>query len=126
MARGEPGFERLRRVFDTENGLIPTPVLVEFHLVMAGQANRTDPDALIVIDALLANGSQLENFDHAAAEAAVAANSRFGKGNGDGGPLNMLDLMVYGLARVHGLPILFKGKDFPKTDAVLHPSSLVG
>lgn len=62
----------------------------------------------------------------AVALAAVAGNERYGTGNGRGGKLNLLDLMVYGAAIETGLPILCTGKDFASTDALNHHASRVG
>lgn len=104
-------------------GLIPAPVIVEFRRVTALADNLPDPliDRLLVD--LTAAGINVMAFDLASAEAAAAANPQHGAGNGEGGRLNMLDLMVYGVAKVTGLPILCTGKDFASTDAVLHPAS---
>ena len=52
-----------------------------------------------------------------AAQAAVAAQAyrRYGKGHHPAG-LNLGDIFAYALARVHNLPLLFKGDDFSRTD----------
>lgn len=120
LARGEPGFRELRAVFADEYGAVPTPVLVEFHRVMARAGNSPDPAALTLIDDL---GVLIMPFGSQAAHAAVIANERYGTGNGDGGKLNMLDLMVYAIAKVEDLPILCTGNDFTSTDAIIHPAS---
>jgi ribonuclease VapC len=48
-------------------------------------------------------------------EAALDAMDRFGKGR-HAARLNMGDCFAYACAKVHGLPLLFKGDDFAKTD----------
>ena len=48
-------------------------------------------------------------------ETACAAFRRYGKGRHPAG-LNLGDVFAYGLARVTGEPLLFKGDDFAKTD----------
>lgn len=58
--------------------------------------------------------------------AAIVGNERYGSGNGSGGLLNLLDLMVYGAAIETGLPILCTGNDFAATDAMIHPASRIG
>lgn len=126
IAYGEPGWGALRAVFDDTDALIPAVVVVEFHRVTARLGNQPDPDAVIVIDSLVANGSEIFAFDAIAAEIAVAANPRFGSGSGSRAKLNMLDLMVYGIAMATGLPILCTGNDFASTDAAIHPASRVG
>ena len=57
------------------------------------------------------------------AEIASQANARYGSGNGQGGPLNLLDLMVFAVARERGEPLLCTGKDFAATDLTLHAAS---
>ena len=44
-------------------------------------------------------------------------------GNSKGGKLNLLDLMVYAVAKRTGRPILCTGRDFASTDADIHPAS---
>ena len=48
-------------------------------------------------------------------EAAVSAFLRYGKGRHPAG-LNFGDCMSYAFARVSGLPLLYTGDDFSKTD----------
>lgn len=49
------------------------------------------------------------------AEAAMTAFERFGKGR-HSAALNMGDCFAYGCAKALGVPLLFKGDDFPRTD----------
>ena len=123
LARREPEYLPLAQAMRSETCIIPAPVLVEFMRVTALPDNRPDPVAGALMRELGAVGVTTIPFDARAAEAAVAANARFGTGNGRGGRLNMLDLMVYGVAKVSGLPILCTGRDFAATDAALHPAS---
>ncbi len=53
--------------------------------------------------------------DGAQAAIAVEAYRRFGKGRHPAG-LNLGDVFPYALARQRGLPLLFKGGDFSRTD----------
>ena len=123
MATGERGYLEMRAIFADELGAIPTPALVEYHRVMAGAGNCPDPAALQLIDDL---GLVVLPFGAQAAHAAVVANELYGTGNGRGGRLNMLDLMVYASAKVESLPILCTGDDFRSTDAAVHPASRIG
>ncbi len=50
------------------------------------------------------------------AEAAYAAFVAFGKGSGHPAALNFGDMFSYALAKVRGLPLLYKGDDFSQTD----------
>jgi ribonuclease VapC len=47
---------------------------------------------------------------------ALAAFARYGKGRGHPARLNMGDCFAYAMARNLGVPLLFKGDDFPRTD----------
>jgi ribonuclease VapC len=66
-------------------------------------------------------------FDAAQARDAFAAYRRFGKGTGHPAQLNLADCAAYALARLRGLPLLYKGEDFGRTDvltaSLLAPSS---
>lgn len=50
--------------------------------------------------------------------AAYAAFVAFGKGSGHPAVLNFGDVFSYALAKVRGLPLLYKGTDFSETDIV--------
>ncbi|MGX9980505.1 MAG: type II toxin-antitoxin system VapC family toxin [Methylobacterium sp.] len=50
-----------------------------------------------------------------AAAGALDAYDRFGKGRHPAG-LNFGDCFAYACARAHGVPLLYKGNDFPLTD----------
>jgi len=121
--RHEPGYERILEALLSEAGIIPSPVLVEFARVTAGPGNVLGYDDAGLIDDLLAGAIRIEPLSVEAARAAVDATARYGTGNGRGGTLNMLDLMVYGVAVTSGRPILCTGRDFAATDAAIHPAS---
>jgi ribonuclease VapC len=55
-------------------------------------------------------------FDKPQADRAFMAYRRFGKGSGHPAQLNLGDCAAYALATSQGLPLLFKGNDFPHTD----------
>jgi ribonuclease VapC len=48
--------------------------------------------------------------------AALEAFTRYGKGRSHPAQLNMADCFAYAMTRRHGMPLLFKGDDFAKTD----------
>ena len=106
-----------------EPGLIPAPALVEFRRVVwrRDQPIRAAGEALL--QELLAGGMKIEGFRPEDARAAKRADERYGSGNGQGGKLNLLDVMVYAVAKRLELPILCTGKDFAATDADIHPAS---
>jgi ribonuclease VapC len=47
---------------------------------------------------------------------AVVAFAAYGKGRGHPAQRNLAGCMSYACAKVHGMPLLFKGNDFSKTD----------
>ena len=49
-------------------------------------------------------------------DAAYAAFVAFGKGSGHAAGLDFGDVFSYALAKVRGLPLLYKGDDFSETD----------
>jgi len=57
-------------------------------------------------------------FDEVLAEAAFGAYRTYGKGQGHPAQLNIIDCAAYALARARGLPLLFKGDDFGRTDVI--------
>ncbi|GGE10641.1 VapC ribonuclease [Polymorphobacter glacialis] len=120
IIKAEPGHAEMQLALVSQTAALPAPALVELQRVMATAGNHPDPRVLALVEAF---GLQVVPFDIESANAATSANERFGTGNGRGGLLNMLDLMVYAFARVEGLPILCTGKDFASTDAKLHPAS---
>lgn len=123
IVRREEGFAALLNAILTGPSFIPSPVLIEFDRVTAEAGNTPHRDAAIMLDRLAESGTIVEPMTAADARTACAANEAFGTGNGRGGVLNMLDLMVYGMARRLDLPILCTGKDFPVTDIAVHPAS---
>ena len=60
---------------------------------------------------------ELVAFDEQQAKISQEAFIRFGKGRHPAG-LNLGDCVSYALARSRGLPLLYKGDDFAKTDIV--------
>lgn len=55
-------------------------------------------------------------IDDAIARRAVEAFDTYGKGRGHPAQLNFADCLSYACAAHHGVPILFKGRDFSHTD----------
>ena len=90
--------------------------LQEAGMVIAGRFG--DDTIWEPLDALLAR-LDVEIVAHDAALARIARTAflRFGKGRHPA-QLNFGDCAAYALARANGLPLLFKGGDFSKTDIV--------
>jgi ribonuclease VapC len=113
----EPGFERLREAMITAaDVIVPAPVLVEAGMVML---SRTGAGGLTDLDDLLErSGARVLPLSERQARTAVAAFGRYGKGRHPAG-LNFGDCMAYAVAMAEGVPLLFTGGDFARTDVVV-------
>jgi ribonuclease VapC len=104
----------VHRITKAERALISTVSVIEARMVVYG---RRGPRAVMLLDDLLG----LPNFEIVPPgppemDAAYAAFVAYGKGSGHPAGLNFGDLFSYALAKVRGLPLLFKGRDFSETD----------
>ncbi len=110
----EPEAERFARTIATAPNLrMSTATLLETSIVLE---HRSGPAAGYELDAFLQEaGIDLEPVTPEQAQAARRAWRRFGKGNHPAG-LNFGDCFVYALAEATREPVLFKGRDFEKTD----------
>lgn len=120
---GEPERESFVRCMQqADKVLISTVSVLETRMVVMG---RRGPRAQVLLDDFL----RLPMFDVrpagvAETDAAFAAFVVYGKGSGHAAALNFGDLFSYALAKVNGLPLLFKGNDFVRTD--IRPAVAVG
>ena len=94
--------------------LISTVSAVETRMVVHGRRGQR---AVILMDDFL----RLPMFELVAPgapemDAAYAAFVAYGKGSGHPAGLNFGDVFSYALAKVRGLPLLYKGDDFAHTD----------
>ncbi len=115
IAFAEPEREAFVRVIEeTDKALMSTVSVVEARMVVHGRRGQR---AVVLLDDLL----RLPIFEMvppgvAEMDAAYAAFVAYGKGSGHPSGLNFGDLFGYSLAKVRGLPLLFKGNDFSETD----------
>lgn len=81
---------------------------------------RFGNDGLAAIEALLANYNiRFAPVDEEQSTAAITALRSYGKGRGEApAALNFGDTFSYALAKARGLPLLYKGDDFSRTDIV--------
>jgi ribonuclease VapC len=102
-------------IAEADPPLISAATLLEVNIVML---NRHGARAARMVDRLIREaGFQVESFTAQQAELAREAYARYGKGRQTAG-LNYGDCFSYALAKATGLPLLFKGQDFSKTDIV--------
>ena len=118
---GEDGAGRLLDAIESEPALLPSPARVEFLRVASGARLQLGSIAADLLAEWEAGGLTTIPFDAEHAKIAATANERYGKGMG--GTLNLLDLMVYAVAKERGEPLLCTGKDFAATDLELHGAS---
>lgn len=119
----EAEHERIEEILLRERGSIPAPVLVEFRRVIRRLSPPAFQAAIEWIDTVVTGSQSVEAFTADDAALAVASELRFGTGNRTGGTLNLIDLMVYGMAKRLDRPILCTGSDFAATDILIHPAS---
>jgi len=115
IAFGEPERHALLQAIEAaERTLVSTVSVVEARMVVHGRRGQR---AVVLLDDLL----RLPLFEivppgPAEMDAAYAAFVAFGKGSGHAAALNFGDVFSYALAKVRGLPLLYKGDDFAETD----------
>ena len=110
----EPGHERLvEKVQDAEVVVIGVPTMLETVMVLSA---RLGQDARPLLLAFLRRlEAEVVPFNEQHLDAAAAAFLRFGRGRHPAA-LNFGDCMSYAVASVAGMPLLFTGEDFTRTD----------
>jgi ribonuclease VapC len=104
----------LEAIQQADRALVSAVSVVEARMVIHGRRGQR---AVILANDLL----QLPSFEvvppsAAETEAAYSAFVTYGKGSGHPAGLNFGDLFSYALAKIRGLPLLYKGNDFTHTD----------
>jgi len=103
-----------RAIADGEPPLISAATLVEVSIVMLRRHGKKGLRSLTTL--LQKAGFQVESLTAQQAQQAVEAYAAYGKGMKKGAGLNYGDCFSYALAKATGLPLLFKGADFVRTD----------
>jgi ribonuclease VapC len=112
--RDEPEAEAFLDIIDrADQALISAVTAVETMIVLTGQRIGASREQAASVLASL--GLTIEPLDDAQHLAAVDAHFAYGRGRHPAG-LNFGDCFAYALARSRGLPLLFKGEDFARTD----------
>ena len=93
--------------------LVSTVTAVEFLIVAIG---RSDAIHEAAVQLLGRSFIQLIPVDEEQLWVAAEAYRDFGKGRGHPAQLNFADTFSYALASSRGLPLLYKGGDFARTD----------
>jgi ribonuclease VapC len=114
MLREELGYEELvRRASSAPVLAVGAPTLLETAMVLFFRL-RMDPRP-VLNDFLRDMSVQVIPFTAEHYEVAVDAFERFGKGRHPAA-LNFGDCLTYAVARLSGLPLLYAGDDFARTD----------
>ena len=114
IALREPEREAFSRVISDHSCVVGVPTLVETRMVLHARLPGT-ADAFI--DGPIRHGVIFpEPFTLDMYAAARDAFARYGRGTGHPARLNFGDCLSYAVAKVRGIPLLYKGQDFAKTD----------
>lgn len=117
IALSEPERDRYLEVIRrSQTALLSTVSVVESRMVVHGR--RGQRGVVLLNDVLRLPVFELVAPGLLEADAAYSAFVAFGKGSGHPAALNFGDVFSYALAKVRGLPLLFKGDDFSKTDVL--------
>jgi ribonuclease VapC len=117
IALREPEEEEFLRIMhDDGQVLVSAAALVELYIVALGQGEDVYERAQSLLHDLPIT---VVPFDAEQAELADDANHRYGKGRRHPAQLNFGDTFSYALAKAQGLPLLFKGDDFTRTDVAV-------
>jgi ribonuclease VapC len=113
----EPERDRLRSALAFADTILTSPI-ANWETVRA--LSRETTDSVATATARLAAfqvsvGARVISIGRAEQAVALEAHTRFGKGVHPA-RLNMGDCFAYACAKAHGVPLLFKGDDFPLTD----------
>lgn len=116
ILRDEPEAAALERaIVAAAVRLVPATCVLEARMVMVA---RRGEHVLAELDLWLARiGADVVAVDADLADRATAAWLAYGKGRHPAA-LNFADCISYALAKRAGLPLLFKGDDFSRTDVV--------
>ena len=105
----------MQLITDSDSCFLSAVSYFEASMVLIGRAT---PEAGIELDSFLERvGIEFVPFDQEQAKRARDAFARFGRGRHPA-RLNFGDCVSYALAQARGLPLLYKGEDFAKTDVV--------
>lgn len=110
----EPGHEELRqRMLAAPLLTVGAPTLAETGFVLT---SRLKKDARPILNEFLREAEiEVVAFERIHFDAALDAFLRYGKGRHPAA-LNFGDCLAYAMARVAGMPLLYAGKDFSRTD----------
>ena len=110
----EPGFRELIEKIDEASIIaVGVPTMLETTMVLSSRLSR---DARGLVSSFLERiNAEFVPFTETHLDVAAMAFLKFGRGRHPAG-LNFGDCMAYAIAAVAGLPLLYTGNDFARTD----------
>lgn len=114
LQMGEPGHRELaRKIGAAPVVVVGAPTMFEATMVLVG---KVGDEARLLVDQLMRQlDAEVVPFTREHYESAGRAFLRYGKGRHPAA-LNFGDCMAYAVASVSGLPLLYTGNDFSRTD----------
>ena len=117
LVMDEPEAPEIRdAIAEAGQMLISAATLVELYIAAMGKGDDVYARAQALVSEL---PIIVVPFDAEQAEIARLAYEQYGKGRGHPAQLNFGDTFAYALAMARGLPLLFKGNDFARTDVAI-------
>ncbi|WP_454717798.1 type II toxin-antitoxin system VapC family toxin [Caulobacter segnis] len=113
----EPEREYFRITLADSEIILTSPIVIwETVRAVARATGDTVQDVGATFAALRAGiGARVVEIGAMESQLALDTHARFGKGNHPA-KLNMGDCFAYACAKLHGVPLLYKGEDFALTD----------
>lgn len=117
LADEEDGLEIAARIYDSRGCTTSALVLLEAVMRLTSKLRIEPREALTRIETFLGEASVVvAAIEPSDLNLAVEAFARFGKGRGHPAQLNLADCLSYACAKSRGVPLLYKGNDFSRTD----------
>ena len=114
IAKSEPEIEPFTDFFAVHDCIIGAATLVETRMVL--EKHLGDDTWGFIDDILTWPRVKTADFTIDMYRTAATAFLRYGKGRDNKAKLNYGDCLSYAVAKVYGVPLLFKGSDFSHTD----------
>lgn len=113
----EDGWQRHARKIEFADLILTSPIAIWEATIATTRTKRLDVQAAsTIVEAFLsANRIRTIPITPEIGALAIEASRRFGRGRHPAA-LNLGDCFAYACAKTHGVPLLYKGEDFPQTD----------
>ncbi len=114
----EEEAERFAQAIERAKAKFTSPLVrLEASMVLATRQGRMPRAVQADFDAVMHEARiEVMTITDEIGRLSVEAFERYGKGRGHPAQLNLADCLSYACARAYQVPILFKGRDFGKTD----------